>query len=389
MPPSIIILTGAPTSSSLSWDESHLLSDFTEPFIRFLHLSQNTSYPNSAPRHNNNGDTTSLLETAAAPEWRQLPLRRQHLPTGASQGHVYQPIYSGLGPEFFSTTTFVSQSQSQPQPLNHDSYLSTNDHNDYGPEQVDEIVSHFYEHSYAIHADIPSSQLAPHASFTSTSNHDTGTSLSTSQSYSLNDSTSFFPSGGSVKDVHVPVAGYLTNLEDMPHAQYLSSIQPQTMTVNLIVGVISVSEPRAIDTRRGGNVSLVEILVGDETKSGFSINFWLSGKGREEVKRVLESLRVQDIVLIKNVALGSFRGQVHGQSLRKDMTKCWLLYRDKIDRSDVGGCYGKRDLEGKDMDGQLTKVKRVRNWVTQFVGVAAPPKRGVKRVREELPPDTQ
>ncbi|KAJ8064803.1 hypothetical protein OCU04_007113 [Sclerotinia nivalis] len=383
MPPKIIFFAGAPTCNSINWDESKLLTDFTEPFIQFLHLPR--SYPNSAPRNN-----TSVLESSTAPtlgpDWRELPLERKHLTTGVSQDHAFQPFYGGAGHvlDFFSATTFLSQSQgySQSQSLNYDTYLSINDEN-LDREPVDEIISHFYEHSYAIH-DIPSSQIAPHDSLTS-SNTDAGTSFSTSNS--IYDSQSIFPQSG--ENVQVPVAGHLTNLKDMPHAQYLSSIHPQTMTVNLIVGIISISEPRAIATRRGGDVSLVEILVGDETKSGFSINFWLSGKGKEEVKEVLENLRVQDIVLMKNVALGSFRGKVHGQSLRKDMTKAWLMYREKIDRNDVGGCYGKRDLEGKELDMQLTKVKRVRDWVVSFVGVAAAPRRGVKRIREELPPDTQ
>ncbi|QSZ35602.1 hypothetical protein DSL72_008472 [Monilinia vaccinii-corymbosi] len=354
MTPKVIFLAGAPTSRSLDWDESHLLSDFTDPFIQFLRLS------NSAPRNNN---APSFLEspTAPNPAWRELPLERQHLTTGASQDHAFQPIYGGNG--------------------NHD-------------QDVDEALSHFYEHSYAIHADAPSSQITPHASFTSMTSSEAGASSSASTSHSVVDShVSLPPSGDHVESVGhappIPVAGHCTSLKDVPHAQYLSSIVPQTMTVNLIVGIISIAEPRAIDTRRGGEVALVEMLVGDETKSGFSINFWLSGRGKEGVRRSLEDLRVQDVVLVRNVALGSFNGKVHGQSLRKDMTRFCLLYREKIDRKDVGGCYGKRDLEGEELDGQLAKVRRVRSWVEGFVGVVKPLRRGVKRVREELPPDTQ
>ncbi|KAI9646627.1 hypothetical protein NHQ30_004623 [Ciborinia camelliae] len=396
MPPKIIFLAGAPTSTSLNWDESQLLNNFTEPFIQFLHLHLHLhlpgSYPSSAPRNNNTtsiGLESILSTTTPNADWRELPLERQHLTTGVSQDHAYQPLYKNHHAlDFFSTTSFLSQSQSQSQSLNFNSHISIHHDNNHDREPVNETLSQFYEYSYAIHADIPSSQIAPHDSFTSISSSDTGTSFSTSGS--IYDSQSLFPqSGENVENIQIPVAGHLTNLKDIPHAQYLSSIVPQTMTVNLIVGIISISEPRAIDTRRGGDVSLVEILVGDETKSGFSINFWLSGKGKEEVKEVLGSLRVQDIVLMRNVALGSFRKQVHGQSLRKDMTKCWLLYRDRIDRGDVGGCYGKRDFEGREMDVQLAKVKRVRDWVASFVGVAAAPRRGVKRVREELPPDTQ
>ncbi|KAG4034247.1 hypothetical protein MFRU_003g02200 [Monilinia fructicola] len=387
MSPKFIFLAGAPTSDSLNWDESNLLNDFTEPFTQFLHLAQDSPCPNSA----RNNITRSRLDSPTAPpnpDWRQLPLERQHLTTGISQDHALQPIYRGHGLDFFSTTTLISPSQSQSQSpsLDDDPNLSPSHEREF-----DETLSHFYEHSYAIHADIPSSQIAAHASFTSTTRSDGDASLCTSHSTSLDESQSVFPpSGARVEDVHIPAAGHLTHLRDLPQAQYLSSIVPQTMTVNLIVGLISISEPRAVETRRGGDVSLVEMLVGDETKSGFSINFWLSGKGKEEVRRSLDSLRVQDVVLVKNVALGSFQNRVHGQSLRKDMTKVWLLYREKIDRRDVGGCYGKGDVGGKEAaDGQLAKVRRVRSWVEGFVGVVKPLRRGVKRAREELPPDTQ
>lgn len=389
MPPKLIFLTGAPTCKSLNWDESQLLSDFTKPFIQFLHLPSPT--PNSAPQRNNTN--TSVLEPSHAPnpDWRELPLERKHLTTGIAQDHAFQPFYGSAkhAVDFFSATTFISQSQaySQSQSRDYDSYTSNDHDNNHDREQVDVTISQFYEHSYAIH-DIPSSQIASQASFAS-SNSDPTSYLTSDSIY---DSQSIFPaSGQNAGNVQIPIAGHLTNLKDIPHAQYLSSIVPQTMTVNLIVGIISISEPRVIPTKRGGSVSLIELLVGDETKSGFSINFWLSGQGKEDVKEVLENLRVQDIVLMKNVALGSFRGKVHGQSLRKDMTKVWLMYREKIDRKDVGGCYGKRELnfKGNEGDAQLMKVKRVKDWVVSFVGVAAPARRGVKRLREELPPDTQ
>ncbi|PQE16881.1 Nucleic acid-binding OB-fold protein [Rutstroemia sp. NJR-2017a BBW] len=350
-------MVGAPAASSLNWDERELLNDFTEPFVQFLHLPQTTSYATSE-------NAQSILSTpGSAPAWRSLPLERQHLVTGVSQDHAYHPVCHGL--DFFAATTFLSQSELQSQSLLDDSQVSV--------ESVEKVISQFYEHSYAIHADVPSSQLAPHDTFL------TGGE----SSYSTSSGDSF------TGDRDIPIGGYITNLRDIPHAGYLNEILPGTVTVNIIAGIISVTPPREITTRRGAKTSLLEILVGDETKSGFGITFWLSGNAKDTTSEVLESLRVQDIVLMKDVALGSFRGKVHGQSLRKDRTKCILLYRDKIGRGDIGGCYGRRDFASKEPNAQLSKAKRVRDWVTSFVGVANVPKQGVKRAREMLPPDTQ
>ncbi|PQE23702.1 Nucleic acid- OB-fold protein [Rutstroemia sp. NJR-2017a WRK4] len=363
----VLFLVGAPAASSLNWDERELLNDFTEPFVQFLHLPQTTSYATSE-------NAQSILSTpGSAPAWRSLPLERQHLVTGVSQDHAYHPVCHGL--DFFATTTFLSQSELQSQSLLDDSQVSV--------ESVEKVISQFYEHSYAIHADVPSSQLAPHDTFL------TGGESSYS-TYSGDDSqldsrlTDSFTG-----DRDIPIGGYITNLRDIPHAGYLNEILPGTVTVNIIAGIISVTPPREITTRRGAKTSLLEILVGDETRSGFGITFWLSGNAKDTTSEVLESLRVQDIVLMKDVALGSFRGKVHGQSLRKDRTKCILLYRDKIGRGDIGGCYGRRDFASKEPNAQLSKAKRVRDWVTSFVGVANVPKQGVKRAREMLPPDTQ
>lgn len=197
----------------------------------------------------------------------------------------------------------------------------------------------------------------------------------------------------------VPVLRDLTDLNDIPNAKYLRSIQPQTKTVDIIVGIITVSPPREITTRRGGHVDLVELLVGDETKSGFGVNFWLGGSGRsnnigkDTLRNILSNLRPQDIVLLKNVALSSFRDVVYGQSLRWDMTKVHLLYRNRVDKKDTGGCYTADDLCPEyDLSTPISKVRRVKEWVLHFVGPGVIRKSGKGKfeiVKEALPPDTQ
>jgi hypothetical protein len=104
-------------------------------------------------------------------------------------------------------------------------------------------------------------------------------------------------------------------------------------------------------------------------------------------------LRPRDIILVRNVALGSFRGKVHGQSLRKDITKVDLLFRKKQDRDDIGGSYTVQTVNSAgENDPQLMKVRKVRDWLISFVPdqeaeVTSSGSR--RRGKRRLPPDTQ
>lgn len=178
-------------------------------------------------------------------------------------------------------------------------------------------------------------------------------------------------------------ASYLSDLRDIPNAAYLRSIIPQTMSVNLVVGIISISQPRTIITRRGGrSVDLVEMLVGDSTRSGFGINIWLPCfqrnnqpvQGEQTLASQVLGLRPQDVVLARTIALSSFNGRVYGSSLRRNMTSLDLLYRNVADADDGRGTYRAQDLEVESIaDPQVFKVKKVKDWVMQFVGNDARP----------------
>ena len=366
MSPAILLFVGAPEARSLDWDKPELLDNFSDPFTRFMGLGDSQ-------------DFTSLASTSSHPAWRSIPLERQHLPTGLSQNHAYQGEYRGAS--FFTTGDIESFIEERSQPQVGGSQVSS-------AESVVQVLSQFYEQSYAVHEEIPSSQLAPASN--------AGTSLQSDGSFSVTGSSFDSPWNSFSGTKEIPSAGFLTSLKDIPNAAYLNSIQPQTMTVNLIVGIISLPSPREIKTRRGDKVELIEVLVGDETKSGFGINFWLpsSQSADGELRSVLNGLRPQDVVLVKNVALSSFRNKVYGQSLRKNMTKAFLLYRSKIDKPDVGGCYSAADLVSTDTPRQqVEKTRRVREWVVKFVGEGPERGKGKGRmsemIRETLPPDTQ
>ena len=366
----LVFYTGAPSTKSLDWDQDTLLDSFTDPIAQLVGLA-----------------TEPKLIPSSHPQWRSLPLDRQHLTTGLTppEDFYQHKIFTGYsqsheaGETSFFTTSQVESEFSQSQ-LPGASVPSTQ-------ASISQVLSQFYEESYARHEEVPSSQIAQASE---------GPSSFTSDEFSLNSASfeSQCQPPGLKKEV--PIAGHLTNLKDIPKAPYLGSIQPQTMTVNLIVGIISMPQPRAIKTRRGADVSLVEVLVGDETRSGFGVNFWLSSSQPTEgdMRTVLEGLRPQDVVLIRNVALNSFRGKVYGQSLRKEMTKVHLLYRNRVDKTDVRGLYRAADLVAKEgTHPQVDKTRRVREWVLKFVGLGIAKTHGKKRafelVNETLPPDTQ
>ncbi|KAE9370400.1 hypothetical protein N431DRAFT_492498 [Stipitochalara longipes BDJ] len=374
----LLMFVGAPEASSLDWQESGLLNSFSASIARFAGVDDRSTTPHRTP-------ITPALTSASTthPSWRSLPLERQHLTTGLTQSFDRHHLFTGLsqskdsqGTSFFVASqinSFMEELSQAPSESHASSHAS-----------AEELLSQFYEESYARHEDIKSSQIAPAS--------DVATSY-TSDELSSDSFESPLRSFGATKEV--PVSGHLSNLRDLPNAVYLNSIHPQTMTVNLIVGIISIPESRAIKTRRGAAVELIEVLVGDETRSGLGVNFWLSSSqsAQEDMRGILSGLRPRDVVLLRNVALSNFRGKVYGQSLRRDMTKVHLLYRTRVDKSDVRGCYSASDLAlGGPAPPQVEKTRRVREWVLKFAGMGAGQQKGkgpAQALKEVLPPDTQ
>ncbi|KAI1662092.1 hypothetical protein F4813DRAFT_343451 [Daldinia decipiens] len=360
----ILILAGAPESHKLDWKESGLLNQFLDPISQFARLD---TYPISVT------ESTAIGPSPDVAVWRSIPLERTALPTGFSQLHQVRQDYHGDDGFFTGFTP---------------SFESTSDLPGTG-KASQELLEQFYDHSIAVHDDMPSSQLP--VSFSTD-----GSSLNTTEDISLYDSIRSSNSSTRQDQPLIAQTTHLSDLEDVPSASHLQSITPQTMTVNLIVGIISIAEPRTVRTRWGSTNSLIELLVGDETKSGFSITFWLSSELSESSSKILRELRRQDIVLLRNVALSVFMKKVHGHSLRKGLTKVDLLYRRKLDRGDQGGLYSMRDLSStKSAHPQLLKTRRVREWVMNFVGdggaALGKRKKNGKPIRswDMPPPDTQ
>lgn len=354
----ILIFAGAPESSSLDWDSPSLFLDLQEPLAQFAGLVPAFARPSVLPSSRDSVPSHAV--------WRSLPLEKGHLPSGLSQRINIEPVMQLTDDSHFFNTSFTSALEEE---------------EGEGDGSTHEVVSQFYEHSLAIHDEIPSSQLIP------TSVEKTqGLSFMTSESsiWTPNDShdISFKEPIGRQAD-----GDHLSDLEGISPAAHLLRIQPQTMTVNLVVGVISIAAPRTVKTRWGSPRTLVEVLVGDETRSGFAITFWLQSDNVHQ--SVLAGLRPQDVVLLQNVALNVFMGKVYGSSLRKDLTKVHLLYRKIIDATDTAGYYTAAHLASTKLSHpQLDKTRRVREWVLKFVGVGSGVK-ATERSWDRPPVDTQ
>ena len=369
----VIFLTGAPLPSSLKWTDEELCAPLQPAFIERVP-----------------GELIGISTIDdKAPSWRSLPLEKPHLPTGLTQLSREHLSFDDFGHN--NETSFLSTTEL--------SFASTDpDDNPSERSQVfdsnkEDVFSQYYEHSFALHETIPSSQIIGADS--------SDNSFTTELGYS---SVFLSPSSQPHAEDQLLVrsrltSSHLADLKDMPNAAYLRSITPQTITVNLVVGIISISQPRTIKTRKTGqSVDLVEMLVGDDTKAGFGINIWLlappssrhqngthaAQQKDTDLRAQTMHLRPQDVILAKTVALSSFRGKVYGQSLRRGMTTLDLLYRNVIDGDDARGAFCAAELDTANSESpQIRKVRDVKDWVMRFVGALPDAKISKSRIAHD------
>ncbi|EHK44326.1 hypothetical protein TRIATDRAFT_35498 [Trichoderma atroviride IMI 206040] len=352
--PRVILFAGAPSPLLVNL-ESCTLESFDETFQQFFgRLDSKQQHTDPALGI----ETTSQPPTHAV--WRSVPLNRRPLHTGLSQNHsILSGSFQGHR-DFFTTAGALSADETQ----------SFNSGGDGGA-----ILRQFCEESLAAHTLMPSSQIG---SFSMENTED-----ATTTSFMTNDTDNI-----SLQDRTNPLTPpkplHLSDLEDVPSARRILALSPQTVTLNLIVAVISIAQPRTVTTRWGTTLSLVEILVGDDTKSGFGVTFWLSSD--QATTGQISKLRRQDVVLMENVALHVFRGKVYGQSLRKNLTRVNLLWR-----SEGGGYYQNRDLAQRAAakHPQQEKTRLVKDWVLHFVGrdSGAVTRKRASRLSWDQPPD--
>ncbi|CAK1364693.1 uncharacterized protein RHO25_009572 [Cercospora beticola] len=359
----VIFLAGAPDSSAIDWSKWSEQDDDHAICLRIRR------YLGLANREDDNSLYTKTQATASHPiaKWRHVPLNEDAEPEK-------QP----------EATQFLS-------------------FNNASREQPDQEHVKFLEYSLAALQNLDSSQIASapldYSTYDETTfvsalsfNSDVTTSLPTTASISTDAS-----------DEHqqqiVNFAGYITDLKRIPTARHLDSIHPQTMTINVLASVISTQPPRTVRLRkRAAEMDIVEVLVGDETRAGFNISFWLPptdsqrsnapsrSEDRSSLKAVLDEVRIGDLLMISNIALGTFRSNVYGQSLSK-----------RITRNNTSIVKLSKDIVGLSAP-TMAKLGRVRDWSSNFVGNKAGVKRaaspdsthlGHRKRSSLLPPDTQ
>ncbi|KAI4088462.1 MAG: hypothetical protein LQ344_006043 [Seirophora lacunosa] len=335
-----IIYTGAPLAGSLNWTDENLTAPLQPCFS------------NEKPPH-------TRLDPRNNPKWRSLPFEQKHLPTGLTQA---------TNPDFLPDLTFNREEEEEETSFLSSTALSLSSQNTNNPSQQassSEILTQYYEHSFAAH---DTSQILPVTSSLPSS--------SPSAASSRDESTA------NEDPTHLALLARFSNtvttdLRSMPTAAYLHSITPQTMTVNLLVGIIALPPARTITTRRekSRTVDLIEMIVGDDTRAGFGVNIWLPPdhhpppplqQQQLHLGEQIRHLRPRDVVLMRNVALTSFRGKVYGQSLRRGMTSVEVVWRSRVEAGERKGLFERWEVEkgGKGME----KVGRVREWVLRFVG---------------------
>ncbi|ERT01104.1 hypothetical protein HMPREF1624_02343 [Sporothrix schenckii ATCC 58251] len=422
-----IILAGAPDAASLDWStvEETAVPETVRPWEAGIHTTDvgPHSHPEwrVVPAHVPGAAPPERPQTRPALETAQPRLKteqnEQPQATNDSVWHLY-------GRAAFLDLTQVTQESTQPSTQD-----DTRDTGSRAPSSLDEaslsfrlpnalpptspqpppmpslpplpsrppqtatfvLSQEFIEHSLAVHDALPSSLPAfepPAVYETAASFDETTMSLSLSQPEPLSFSASRLPP----LPADIPRWQPLTHLADVPSAAYLRRMAPQTVTVNLVVAIVSVGVPRVVgnttNSRRRDRppTSLVELVVGDETRSGFGMTVWMDGAqsaGPSSLAMLLPTLAPHDVVLLRHVALHVFGDKVYGSSLRKDQTKMHILHRGgllqpepahdalfssahlaaaaQVPTSTQAGASYPADLQ------LLAKTARVRNWALRFV----------------------
>jgi hypothetical protein len=337
-----ILLTGAPEAERLDWDEKLLLNIFS--------IGAGVS----------SADSGTPRQTASwqAPVWRSIsttPNRR-----------VPEPAVSQT--QFFSFSAQI-------------------------PDLDIATKQDFLDHSIALLDNLVSSQIAP-ADLNETSLHNSTTFSFASETSIPSNYSSQITQSLSTHDLPIPTNLSLTDIGQIPSAAHILSVAPQTITVNMLCAVITLSSPRVVTVRRRqSTMEIFDLVVGDDTGAGFSVSFWLPPVGsqgprttkneNDDLRAALQSARAGDVILIRNVALSVWRKAVYGQSLGRR----WARNCTRIERIDDGALPKAAALPF----GFVGKLAKVRSWRDDFVGrrvARQETRKGKRRFEEDLPPDS-
>jgi hypothetical protein len=337
-------LNGAPLPQHLNFDEDALMG-MTERDVSAV-----------------TDDTQELPDSTSTLKWRHIRVGDSRLRTGWSQ--PYLPS-SGrkLGdadnlsvPDVEQTSTFLDLESTR-----NDTTLDFDESS---------MADPFLQHSLVFHDTLLSSQVVQDAIADETIS--SSSFLTTSFGTTASELGSPTRTEGHTLIIQVPPKMAITQLGTLPSAQYLRSIYPQTPTPNVLCVLMSSPERREVFIRKGGySMDLYELSIADETSSGFKVTFWLrpprepnndKSNAQQPLLQTLESIRVGDILLLRNIALTSFRDTVHGQSLNSSIARA----RTTIDvlMKSTGVPVGK--LDGL-AEAVVQAFQRVKKWARTHV----------------------
>ena len=182
----------------------------------------------------------------------------------------------------------------------------------------------------------------------------------------------------SVSQISTPfLTGYdfdvneITELEDLPEANIVTKTLQRKYSI--IVAITEISPCQQVTTKYGNSISLVKLIVADQTKANLEIACW------ENMALLAQNIRTDDIVYFRgiprfeftnaDVGLTEFRGVVSAGTRRR--TRAIILYRCRRLGREDDVLRPRLDLE----DQQTRLVRRLRDWVVRrnYVGRDIPP----------------
>ncbi|KAK0942554.1 hypothetical protein LTR29_005975 [Friedmanniomyces endolithicus] len=357
MPSHTVLLAGAPEATDLNWDETDMLASFDTPVRRFLGHQEATR---TTAQY---GPTT---QSPPAAKWRAISMRN--------------PAHDATVPV--------------PADLPQTQFRSLGDNNDNAVASQERLD--FLQHSLALLANLDPSQIAAPEDTTVFASTPSFATATTGISFLTTNDSSSYSATPPTKPASMQLKADITDLARIPSADHITRIQPQTITLNLLAAIISISPPRTVTLRkRTGSMDILELLLGDDSKAGFSITFWLTPVDsqtkqhhhqQDDLRSELGNLRAGDVVVVRNVALSAFKGCVYGQSLSRKFARNSTSVI-VISAEDVR-LHGSVAMRGK--------FGRVQRWADDFVGRRSGPTVMGKAVagrdrrfgEEMLPPDT-
>jgi hypothetical protein len=266
--------------------------------------------------------TASAEDSTPALKWRCLSTKDTRLRTGWSQ--PYLPGAT-LRDESDISLSIPNVTRSSPYPLDDTTIIDTT----VSFEDPSRTADGFLQHSLIFHDTLLSSQVLQDDGADETIR--SSSFLTTSFGTTTSDLSSPSKVDKHALILHVPSKMTVTPLGSLPSAHHLQAIYPQTPTPNFLCVSTANPEQREVFVRKGGyKMNLWEVTVADDTHSGFKVSFWLRpprGSNTEPtyaqnlLLQTLQGIKVGDILLLRNVALASFRDTVFGQSLNPAITR--------------------------------------------------------------------